>query len=76
MLHPAIESHSPLVFEIVDSAIGRSIGGCSYYVSPPNGKVYQEFPPNHREAESRMVERFIGIMKMLVVFHTRREGKI
>ncbi|NES68114.1 MAG: transglutaminase-like family protein, partial [Okeania sp. SIO2D1] len=32
---------------------------CSYYVSPPNGKVYQQFPVNGREAESRMVERFV-----------------
>ncbi|MGD1807226.1 DUF2126 domain-containing protein [Dapis sp. BLCC M126] len=61
LLHPAIECHSPLVFEIVDSRVERSIGGCSYYVSPPNGKIYQQFPVNYREAESRMVERFIGM---------------
>ncbi|NET28819.1 DUF2126 domain-containing protein [Okeania sp. SIO1I7] len=59
LLHPAIECHSPLVFEIVDSCVGRSIGGCSYYVSPPNGKVYGQFPVNSREAKSRMVERFV-----------------
>ena len=59
LLHPAIECHSPLVFEIVDSCVGRSIGGCSYYVSPPSGKLYGQFPVNSREAESRMVERFV-----------------
>ena len=58
LLHPAIECHSPLVFEIVDGGVGRSLGGCSYYVTPPNGKVYEKFPVNHREAESRVVERF------------------
>ncbi|MFP4100183.1 transglutaminase family protein [Coleofasciculus sp.] len=59
LLHPSINSHSPLVFDIVDTWTQRSIGGCRYHVNHPNGIVYDKFPVNHREAESRMLERFI-----------------
>ncbi|HBL12882.1 MAG TPA: IMP dehydrogenase [Cyanobacteria bacterium UBA11162] len=59
LLHPAISPHSPLLFDIVDTWAERSIGGCTYYVNHPNGSVYDKFPLNHREAESRMVERFV-----------------
>lgn len=59
LLHPAIDPHDPLIFDIVDTRSNRSIGGCTYFVSPPNGKTYQQFPINHREAEGRMLERFI-----------------
>ncbi|HAG79663.1 MAG TPA: IMP dehydrogenase, partial [Cyanobacteria bacterium UBA12227] len=59
LLHPAISPHTPLLFDIVDSWVERSIGGCTYYVNHPNGSVYEKFPLNHREAESRMVERFV-----------------
>ncbi|MEQ9622949.1 transglutaminase family protein [Coleofasciculus chthonoplastes] len=60
LLHPSISSHSPLVFDIVDTWIQRSIGGCRYYVNHPNGIIYDKFPVNYREAESRMLERFIS----------------
>ncbi|HBB32672.1 MAG TPA: IMP dehydrogenase [Cyanobacteria bacterium UBA9273] len=59
LLHPSINPHSPLLFDIVDSWDRRSIGGCTYYVNHPNGMNYEKFPVNHREAESRMVERFV-----------------
>ncbi|MBG0746933.1 MAG: transglutaminase family protein [Planktothrix agardhii KL2] len=61
LLHPAIDPHDPLIFDIVDTESNRSIGGCTYFVSPPNGKIYQQFPINHREAESRMLERFVAM---------------
>lgn len=60
-MHPAIDPHDPLIFDIVDTESNRSIGGCTYFVSPPNGKIYQQFPINHREAESRMLERFVAM---------------
>ena len=59
LLHPAINPHTPLLFDIVDTWAERSIGGCTYYVNRPDGTVYQQFPVNEREAESRMVERFV-----------------
>ncbi|MCW6034947.1 transglutaminase family protein [Spirulina subsalsa FACHB-351] len=58
-LHPAIAPHSPLLFDIVDTWTRRSIGGCTYHVTPPNGMLYETFPINPREAESRMMERFV-----------------
>ncbi|MBS0017528.1 MAG: transglutaminase family protein [Arthrospira sp. SH-MAG29] len=58
LLHPSINPHTPLLFDIVDTWAMRSIGGCTYYINPPNGVVYTTFPINEREAESRMLERF------------------
>jgi len=57
--HPAFTAQSEIFLEIVDTWSEKSLGGCTYYVNPPNGSVYQQFPVNRREAESRMVERFV-----------------
>jgi uncharacterized protein (DUF2126 family) len=57
-LHPTIGIHAPLTFDIVDTWMKRSLGGCQYHVTHPGGLSYENFPVNSFEAESRRLTRF------------------
>ena len=57
-LHPTITVDGPLRFELVDIATGTSRGGCTYHVSHPGGRAYDNPPVNAVEAESRRGRRF------------------
>jgi uncharacterized protein (DUF2126 family)/transglutaminase-like putative cysteine protease len=57
-LHPGIGVHAPLTFDLYDTWMKRSEGGCRYHVTHPGGLSHERFPVNSFEAESRRSARF------------------
>ena len=57
-LHPTIPVHTPLVFDVIDTSINRSVARCTYFAGPPDGTAHTIRPVDAEEARERRLQRF------------------
>jgi uncharacterized protein (DUF2126 family) len=57
-LHPTIDVHHPLRFDLVDTWAQRSLGGFTHHVWHPEGRAYDAPPLTAFEAAARRAQRF------------------
>ncbi len=57
-LHPSIPVHTPLVFDVLDTRSGRSIGGVTLHVSHSGGRSPEKQPEKLKATASRPRSRF------------------
>ncbi len=76
MLQPAIGVQSPLTFDLLDQREGRSLGGCRYHATKPDGGVYDVTPINDLAAESRRLARFEAMRHTAGMMQPRRSSSV
>jgi uncharacterized protein (DUF2126 family)/transglutaminase-like putative cysteine protease len=57
-LHPTLKAEGTLIIDLVDLVNRTIVAGCTYHVSHPAGRNYEEPPVNDFEAEARRSARF------------------
>ena len=58
-LHPSIPVHTPLTFDVIDTATSKCVARCTYHAGPPDGTVHTTRPADAKEARARRAQRFV-----------------
>ena len=60
-LHPTIGVHAPLTFDLVDTWMERSLGGCQYHVAASGRAQLHDLPGQRLRGRGRRLARFFRI---------------
>jgi uncharacterized protein (DUF2126 family) len=74
--HPGVGVTTPLCFDLVDTALGRSLGGCRYHVGKADGGVFDAAPVNDLAAEPRRLARFEAMGHTAAMMQPRRSSSV